>query len=89
MNKSLKRLLNRIIVAAIIYILALLLPISFSLQLSLFIISYLIVGYSILLKAFRNILRGQVFDENFLMALATLGAFAIREYSEAIAVMLF
>lgn len=89
MNKSLKRLLRRIIAAAIIYILALLLPISFSLQLSLFITSYLIVGYSILLKAYRNILRGQVFDENFLMALATLGAFAISEYSEAIAVMLF
>ena len=56
---------------------------------SLFIISYLIVGLSILKKAVRNIFRGKVFDENFLMAVATIGAFAIGEFPEAVAVMLF
>ena len=56
---------------------------------SLFIISYLIVGLSILKKAVRNIFRGKVFDENFLMGVATIGAFAIGEFPEAVAVMLF
>ena len=54
-----------------------------------FVISYLIVGFEILKKAIRNILRGKVFDENFLMSVATMGAFAIGEYPEAVAVMLF
>ena len=54
-----------------------------------FVISYLIVGLEILKKAIRNILRGKVFDENFLMSVATIGAFAIGEYPEAVAVMLF
>ncbi len=56
---------------------------------SIYIISYLIVGLEIILKAIRNILRGKVFDENFLMTVATLGAFAIGEFPEAVAVMLF
>ena len=55
----------------------------------LFIISYLVVGFEILKKAVRNIFRGKVFDENFLMAVATIGAFAIGEFPEAVAVMLF
>ena len=50
---------------------------------------YLIIGYDILYKAYRNIRNGQVFDENFLMVVATIGAFGVREYSEAVAVMLF
>ena len=54
-----------------------------------FVISYLIVGFEILKKAIRNILRGKIFDENFLMSVATIGAFAIGEYPEAVAVMLF
>ena len=54
-----------------------------------FVISYLIVGFEILKKAIRNIVRGKVFDENFLMSVATIGAFAIGEYPEAVAVMLF
>ena len=57
--------------------------------LSLFLIPYLIIGYDILLHAVKNILRGQVFDENFLMSIATVGAFAIGEYHEAVFVMLF
>lgn len=56
---------------------------------AIFIVSYLIVGFEILRKAVRNILRGKVFDENFLMSVATLGAFAIGEFPEAVAVMLF
>ncbi|MGI6684525.1 MAG: heavy metal translocating P-type ATPase [Bacillota bacterium] len=56
---------------------------------ALFLISYLLIGGEVLLRAGRNILRGQVFDENFLMTIATLGAFAIKEYPEGVAVMLF
>ncbi len=62
---------------------------NISCSLVLFIVSYLTVGMEILKKAFRNIKRGKVFDENFLMTVATLGAFAIGEFSEAVAVMLF
>ena len=59
------------------------------LLLAIFIIPYLIIGYDILWKAIRNIIRGQVFDENFLMVIATFGAFFVGEYLEAVAVMLF
>ena len=55
----------------------------------LYIISYLIVGFEIIKKAIRNIFRGKVFDENFLMTVATIGAFGIGEFPEAVAVMLF
>jgi ATPase, P-type (transporting), HAD superfamily, subfamily IC len=58
-------------------------------KLAIFIIAYIIIGKDVLLSAFKNILRGEVFDENFLMSIATLGAFAIGEYPEAVAVMLF
>ena len=54
-----------------------------------YIASYIIVGYEILIRAVKNIFRGEMFDENFLMAVATIGAFAISKYSEAVAVMLF
>jgi len=54
-----------------------------------FILSYLVIGYEVLIKSAKNIIRGQVFDENFLMSIATIGAFVIREYPEAVAVMLF
>jgi len=60
-----------------------------NIQLPLYIISYLLIGGDVLLRAGRNITRGQVFDENFLMALATVGAFAVKEYPEAVSVMLF
>ncbi|MBS4535876.1 cadmium-translocating P-type ATPase [Clostridium sp. D2Q-14] len=62
---------------------------SFPIELGLFIISYLLIGGNVLLKSAKNISRGQVFDENFLMSIATLGAFAIQEFPEAVAVMLF
>ncbi len=80
----------KIVIAFIIYIIAI--AINFNniwITDTLYIISYLIVGISILKKAIRNIFRGKVFDENFLMAIATLGAFGIGEFPEAVAVMLF
>ena len=80
----------KILVALIIYIIAI--AGNFTniwVKDTLFIISYLIVGLSILKKAVRNIFRGKVFDENFLMAVATLGAFGVGEFPEAVAVMLF
>ncbi len=58
-------------------------------KISLFVIAYIIIGKDVLISAFKNILRGEVFDENFLMSIATLGAFAIGEYPEAVSVMLF
>ena len=54
-----------------------------------YLVPYLIIGYDIILKAVKNISHGQVFDENFLMMVATVGAFGVREFSEAVAVMLF
>ena len=59
------------------------------LVLAVYLTAYLLAGYKVLRKAFRNILRGSVFDENFLMAIASIGAFCIGEYPEAVAVMLF
>ena len=80
----------KIIISAILFVLALVIPFSNEwINNGLFIISYLIVGFEILKKAVRNIFRGKVFDENFLMAVATIGAFAIGEFPEAVAVMLF
>ncbi len=80
----------KILISAILYIIAI--AVQFENELinaSVFVISYLIVGLDILKKALRNIIRGKVFDENFLMAVATLGAFGIGEFPEAVAVMLF
>lgn len=77
-------------VAFLLFLLAILL--SFENQfihIGIYIVSYLVVGLNIVLKAIRNIVRGKVFDENFLMSVATIGAFAIGEYPEAVAVMLF
>ena len=80
----------KIIISAILFVLALLIPFSNEwINNGLFVISYLVVGFEILKKATRNIFRGKVFDENFLMAVATIGAFAIGEFPEAVAVMLF
>lgn len=80
----------KIIIAFIFFIIAIAIPFqNICINNVLFLISYLIVGLNILKKAFRNIFRGKVFDENFLMTVATLGAFAIGEFSEAVAVMLF
>ena len=83
-----KKSLIKIIIASILYILALFID-FLALKYLLFLISYIIIGSDIVIKAFKNLLRGKVLDENFLMTIATLGAFFIKEYSEAIFVMLF
>lgn len=83
------RRLARFGVGIIPFILAMVLPETQVLRLPLFLAAYLILGYDVLLAAFGKIGRKQLFDENFLMAVATLGALAIREYPEAVAVMLF
>ena len=85
-----KKRKNKIIIAFILFAMAI--AIKFSnewINNGIYILSYLIVGIEIVKKAIRNILRGKVFDENFLMTIATLGAFAIGEFPEAVAVMLF
>lgn len=85
-----KKKRNKIIIALILFLVAII--INFNNELIndlMFVISYIIVGFEILKKAIRNIKRGKVFDENFLMAVATIGAFAIKEFPEAAAVMLF
>jgi Cd2+/Zn2+-exporting ATPase len=76
-------------IGAVLFFTALLLNLPSQVEFALYLISYLLVGGKVLLKACRNILRGQVFDENFLMSVATIGAFAIREFPEGVAVMLF
>ncbi len=76
-------------VGTLMYAAVLLLDLAPAIELGSYVISYLLIGGVVLLRAIRNILRGQVFDENFLMTIATIGAFAIREYPEAVAVMLF
>ncbi len=90
MNKKMKKKLGLIISALILFVVAFCCPANWIiLKNSLFVVSYLLVGFEILKKAARNIVRGHVFDENFLMTVATLGAFGIGEIEEAVAVMLF
>lgn len=84
-----KRQLYKIIAAAVLFAVAFMLPVSGCWRLAVWSAAYLIVGLPIVRKAFRNIGHGQVFDENFLMTAATAGAFALGEYSEGVAVMLF
>ena len=89
MNKKQKKMLTRIIIAAVLIVAFSLLPVEGYLRFGLFMIPYLVIGYDILLKAFKGILNKQVFDENFLMAVATVGAILLGDYSEGVAVMLF
>ena len=89
MTRKEKRVLYRIIVAAVLLIAAWIAPIDGILSLFAFLIPYFVIGYDVLWKSVRNILNGQIFDENFLMALATIGALVTGEYHEAVAVMLF
>lgn len=89
MNKKQKKMLIRILVAAVLMIVLALLPITGILRFILFMIPYLVIGYDILKKAVKGILNRQVFDENFLMAVATVGAIVLGEYTEGVAVMLF
>lgn len=82
-------MLIRIIIAAVLIVVFSLLPTEGYLRFVLFMIPYLVIGYDILKKAFKGILNKQVFDENFLMAVATVGAILLGDYSEGVAVMLF
>lgn len=101
MSKKEKRQLKRILISGVIFLLAMPLHYRYSLNLSIdfkginilelgiFLIAYFIIGFDVLSKAARNIRNGQVFDENFLMCIATIGAFLLQEYPEGVAVMLF
>ena len=81
---------KKLLIGGILFVLGIFVPKTlFIPKLAVFLVSYLVIGGDVLLSAFKNILNGQVFDENFLMAIATIGAFAIGEYPEGVAVMLF
>lgn len=97
MTKKQKKTLRRIIIAAILFVIIFvcehvgvfeMLPTQW-ITFAICLVPYLIIGYDVILKAFKNIKSGQVFDENFLMMIATFGAFVVQEYTEAVAVMLF
>ena len=89
MNKKQKKVLTRIIIAFVLLVLLNFLPVDGYLRMALYMIPYLVIGYDILKKAFKGIRNRQVFDENFLMAVATIGAIALGDYQEGTAVMLF
>ena len=89
MNRKQKNKLWRIVISAVLLITAMMIPVDGWLGFVIYLIPYLAIGAPVLLKAGKNILRGQVFDENFLMTVATVGAMCIGEYKEAVAVMLF
>ena len=81
---------KKLLIGGILFVFGIFVPKTlFIPKLAVFLVSYLVIGGNVLLSAFKNILNGQVFDENFLMAIATIGAFAIGEYPEGVAVMLF
>ena len=102
MSKKQKKKLIRIIISLVLFVILFILDLIFALDslipnnkiswilpFILYLSIYLIIGYDVLLKAIRNILKGQIFDENFLMIIATIGAFGIKEYAEGVAVLLF
>ena len=90
MSRKMSKQLIKIIISLLLVVISLLLKFDTELYSNiLYVIAYIIVGYDIVLKAVRNIFKGKVFDENFLMTVATIGAFCIGEFPEAVAVMLF
>lgn len=89
MNKKQKKMLTRIIIAFVLIAVLSVLPVDGYLEFVLYMIPYLVIGYDILIKAFKGIRNKQVFDENFLMAVATIGAILLKDYKEGTAVMLF
>ena len=89
MTKKQKKTLCRILASGVLFLLGLLLPLEGAGRLGILLAAYALIGWDVLWRAARNIVNGQVFDENFLMALATVGAFFTGEYPEAVAVMLF
>ena len=93
MNKKHKQILINIIISSVLFVVSILikdsaLPYAYLISTLTYTVSYLLVGFTVLKKAFNNIRRGKIFDENFLMAIATIGAFIKRDYAEAVAVML-
>ena len=90
MTRKQKKVFIRIFIAAVLVIGLLFMPIQNQwLRFALFMVPYLVIGYDILRKAFLGVIHGEVFDENFLMAVATVGAILLGEYTEGVAVMLF
>ena len=89
MNKKQKKMLTRIIIVAVLLVILSFLPVDGYLKMALYMGPYLVIGYDILKKAWKGILNKQVFDENFLMAVATIGAIVLGDYKEGVAVMLF
>lgn len=93
MSKKMKKRLYNIIEAAVVFLIGMILPefiyLSNNTRLIIFLIAYIIIGRDILIRAAKNIRNGQIFDENFLMSIATIGAFLVGEYPEGVAVMLF
>ncbi len=89
MTKKQKKMLVRILIGGALFLVAVLLPLTGIARLIAFLIPYAVVGWDVLWRAIRNISHGQVFDENFLMTIATMGAFCVGEFPEGIAVMLF
>ena len=89
MTKKQKKVLIRIIIAAVLVIALQFIPVKGYVRFGLYMIPYLVIGYDILKKAGKGILNRQIFDENFLMAVATIGAIALGDYKEGTAVMLF
>ena len=88
MNKKLRKTLKTIILAAIFYLIAICLPVGWEKNVF-YALAYVVSGFAVIKKSLRNICHGDIFDENFLMMIATFGAIALGEYSEAVAVMLF
>ena len=85
-----KKTIIRLAIGAVLFVIAIMVPAEpYLLKLAVYLAAYLEIGYKVLWKAIRNISRGKVFDENFLMAVASVGAFATGELPEAVAVMLF
>lgn len=89
MTKKQKKVLRRIIIASILFVGVKIVPVDDVVNMILSLAAYFVIGYDILIKAFKGIMKKQVFDENFLMAVATVGAIALGDYSEGTAVMLF
>lgn len=79
----------KLLSAFFLFLLGILLPVPDLISLAIFLVSYAIIGFEVLLRAGKNIIRGQVFDENFLMSIATIGAFFVGDYAEGVAVMIF
>jgi len=89
MDKVQKLDLIKVLVSAVFFAVAFIIPLENTIRIILLMVAFLTIGYEVLWSAIRNILHGEIFDDNFLMALASIGAICIGEYREAVAVMLF